>query len=55
MRVEVHLLHQSNPVEIHDVRNTYTKGPLYCALDYDGVVSKFPVGHIFRVKEYSNE
>lgn len=52
MRVTVHLLHQSSPVEILDVRNTYTKGMLYCVMEFNGTVSKFPIDHIFRVKEF---
>lgn len=49
--VWVHLYQQSEPVVIAGVRNTYTKGPLYCVLRFDGTVDKFPVEHIFRVRE----
>lgn len=52
-RVEVHLLHQSEPVVIRSVRNTYQKGDLFCVMGTDGVVSKFPLVHVFRVKEWA--
>ncbi len=51
MNVTVHLYSQSQPVVIKDARNTYTKGPLYCVLLHDGTTYKFPVRHIFRIKE----
>ena len=51
IRVEVHLYSQSNPVEIKGVRNAYQKGDLYCVMQEDGTTQKFPLVHIFRVKE----
>lgn len=51
MRVEVHLYAQSEPCVIENARNAYTKGPLYCVLTVDGPVYKWPIRHIFRVKE----
>lgn len=51
MKVEVHLYSQSSPVVVENMLNTYTKGPLYCVLKQDGVVDKFPVVHIFRIRE----
>lgn len=51
MHVSVHLLHQSQPTEIVNVRNTYTKGPLYCVMTNAGSVYKFPIEHIFRITE----
>lgn len=51
-RVEVHLSSQSEPVEINNVRNTYQKGDMFCVLNHEGVVDKFPVALIFRVREY---
>jgi hypothetical protein len=52
MRVEVHLYTQSYPVCYEGVRNCYTKGALYCVMmDGGDVVHKFPLEHIFRVKE----
>lgn len=53
MRIEVHLLHQSQPVIIEHVRNAYQKGDLYCVMAEDGEVSKFPIVHVFRIKERS--
>lgn len=51
MRVEVHMQEQSEPVTYTDVRNAYTKGPMYCVMGNDGVVRKHPVMGIFRVVE----
>lgn len=51
MKVEVHLYQQAQPVIIEQVKNTYTKGPLYCVMQEDGTVYKFPVEHVFRIKE----
>ena len=50
--VKVHLYSQSEPVEILDVRNTYTKDGLFCVyLRKQEKVYKFPVLHIFRITE----
>ena len=50
MRVEVWLDETAQPIVFEHVKNTYTKGPLYCV--YDGIfVHKFPVAHLFRVIE----
>jgi hypothetical protein len=51
-KVEVHLQAQSEPCVFGDVRNTYTKDGLFCVWVTDGPVYKFPVSHIFRVKEW---
>jgi len=51
MKVTIHLYSQSQPVEIVDARNTYTKDGLYCVMLQDGTVHKFPYQHIFRIKE----
>ena len=51
MTVEVHLLHQSRPIVVRRVRNTYQKGDLFCVMDSEGNVSKFPIVHVFRIKE----
>ena len=51
MNVSVHLLSQSKPVELTDVRNCYQKGDLYCVMLDGGEVHKFPIAHIFRVIE----
>lgn len=52
MKVEIHLYSQSSPMVLVDVKNTYTKDNLFCVMDKDGVVQKFPYLHIFRVKEF---
>lgn len=49
--VDVHLDSQSQPVVITDVRSTYTKDGLYCIMRTNGVVDKFPLQHIFRIRE----
>lgn len=49
--VWVHLYSQSEPIVIDDVRNTYTKDGLYCVMAESGTVWKYPVQHIFRVRE----
>lgn len=51
VKVSVHLLSQSKPVELTDVRNCYQKGDLYCVMLDGGEVHKFPIAHIFRVIE----
>ena len=51
MQVKVHLLHQSKPVVIDDVRNTYEKGSYFCVMTNDGDVQKFPTQHVFRIVE----
>lgn len=58
MTVEIHLYSQSQPIVIQNVRNTYQKGDFYCVMLLDGPqvgqhngVQKFPLQHIFRVKE----
>ena len=51
MLVKVHLLHQSKPVEIDNVRNTYQKGDFFCVMIDGESVQKFPIQHIFRVVE----
>ena len=51
MQIKVHLLHQSKPVVIDNVRNSYQKGDLFCVMTTDGKVQKFPIVHLFRVVE----
>ena len=51
MIVHVHLQEQSEPVVIENVRNAYTKGPLYCVMTHDRVVHKWPLTNIFRITE----
>jgi len=50
MKVSVHLLSQSRPIEYTDVDNAYTKGVLD-GVYHTGSVDKFPLCCIFRVKE----
>lgn len=54
--VYIHLYTQSEPIILEHVRNTYTKGPLFCvmldALFHQQEVHKFPLEHIFRIKEF---
>lgn len=51
MRVHVHLYTQSQHLTLTHVTSTYQKGDLYCVLQESGVVSKFPLQHIFRIVE----
>lgn len=52
MTVIVELKETSQPIRIDGVKNTYTKGPMFCIMqEYDDVVHKYPVANIFRVKE----
>jgi hypothetical protein len=52
MKIEVHLKHQSHPIVCDNVRNAYQKGALYCVMYVTGMVDKFPIADIFRVREY---
>lgn len=51
MTIEVHLLNQSFPVIINDVKNTYQMGDLFCVIHNSGVVTKFPIIHVFCIIE----
>lgn len=51
MEVQVHLYSQSKPIEHIKVRNTYTKDGLFCIMYENGVVDKYPLDKIFRIKE----
>lgn len=56
MIVIVHLYLQSEPITITNVRNACQKGSLYCVLLNDRkTVRKWPIEHIFEVKELSGE
>ena len=50
MKVEVHLLSQSQPIERNDVINAYIKAGMYCLMFSDRV-EKYPLVNIFRVVE----
>lgn len=52
MKIEVHLLSQSQPMTYVKVKNAYTKDGMYCLLLEDGSYTKFPMVNIFRVKEF---
>jgi hypothetical protein len=49
--VYVHLYSQSQPILHKDVINTYQKGDMFCLYTIDEEVTKYPMQHIFRVKE----
>lgn len=51
MKVKIHLLSQSQPIEYCDVKNAYTKDGLFCVYKKDGVVVKYPLVNIFRIEE----
>lgn len=51
--VSVHLISQSSPVRCANVVNTYQKGDLFCVMYEDTTVDKFPIVHIFRVREFA--
>lgn len=50
-KVQVHLLTQSQPISMYDVRDSYQKGSLFCVMFMDGTVRKFPIDHIFDIVE----
>jgi hypothetical protein len=52
--ISIHLYSQSEPIGIDDVVNTYQKGDLFCVLQEDQTVYKFPLQHIFRITERPN-
>jgi hypothetical protein len=51
MNIEIHLLSQSKPIVYTNIKNAYTKDGLYCLYDEKGMVYKFPLVNIFRIKE----
>lgn len=54
MIIEVHLYTQAEPCRFEGVRNAYQKGDLYCVWTLLGPIYKFPMQHIFRIKEMGN-
>lgn len=50
MKIHVHLLSQSRPIEYTDVQNAYTKDGMYCVYK-NGTVFKYPMCNIFRIEE----
>ena len=51
MNIQVHLYSQAQPVTIDGARNAYTKDGLYCVMLDNGTVFKFPLLHVFRIRE----
>jgi hypothetical protein len=51
IRVEVHLVDQSQPIVRDDVLNAYSKGGFYCLFRQGGTVEKYPIPSIWRVTE----
>jgi hypothetical protein len=54
MTVIVQLREQAQPIDYDNVKNTYQKGDLYCIYKEDGTVDKFPIVHIWRIRESYN-
>lgn len=55
MTIEIQVYSQSQAMVLRDVENTYTKDGLFCvriATEPHPTYYKFPVQHIFRIKEY---
>jgi hypothetical protein len=51
MKIKVHLLSQSKPIEYEDVKNAYTKSVLYCVYLKNNQVHKYPLCNVFRIEE----
>lgn len=51
MKVRIQLDETSQPVTYDNVKNTYTKGDLFCVYCATGEVHKFPLSSIFRIVE----
>ena len=50
MKLKIDLKESSTPLEFADVKNSYTKGPLFCI--YSGnTVTKIPIQNIWRIVE----
>jgi len=50
IEVKISLIETSQVIK-HTAANTYTKGKLFCVLDEDGTVYKYPLRNIWRVSE----
>lgn len=56
MKIKIHLLSQSQPIEYNNAKNTYTKDGMFCIyVDKNTDVDKYPMCNIFRVKESYGE
>lgn len=55
MKIKVHLLSASKPIEFVNVTNTYTKDGLFCVLVKESnEVNKIPLCNIFMITEPYN-
>lgn len=50
MTINIWLLETSQPIVHYNIKNSYTKGGLYCVLSGD-LVYKYPMMNIFRIAE----
>ena len=52
MKVEIYLEKTSQRIVFENVTNTYQKGDLFCVyLEEKSLVYKYPINHIFNIKE----
>ena len=51
MKIQIHLLSQSKPIDYKEVKNAYTKDGMYCIYMKNDIVHKYPMVNIFRVVE----
>lgn len=51
MKVIMRTQQASEPIVFDDILNAYTKDGLYCMRMRDGSVLKFPLVHIFTIRE----
>ena len=49
--VKIWLITTSQPIEIFNVKNTYTKSGLYCVYTNNNIVQKYPLCNIFKIEE----
>jgi hypothetical protein len=54
-QVKIWFMESSEPIAFARVLNTYTKGPLFCVYCDNNIVYKYPVDHIFSIKEEYGE
>jgi hypothetical protein len=50
MKLKIDLKESSTPLEFNDVKNSYTKGPLFCIYT-NASVTKIPIQNIWRIVE----
>jgi hypothetical protein len=50
MKLKIDLKESSTPLEFTNVKNSYTKGPLFCIYS-DNTVTKIPIQNIWRIVE----